>query len=213
MRNKKIRILCDKTLGLELLFVGIPLFIPMCVFLIVVFVKELAAFKSPPVDIVIISLFLTVTLFCLVMFICYIIPRFLVFVELDSEGVCLNKIYKKTPKIPYKKLWNFKLAYYSHMWSIRYFIVIGCEELTQEQLTHINLVPNSEHLVKIQLTKRNYYRLREILPSEQKEKLINLYSEDSSEERSDAFLYYKRIEAKKKQKRRALQRKKKNKKR
>ena len=91
--------------------------------------------------------------------------------------------------------------------------MIGCEELTQEQLTHINLVPNSEHLVKIQLTKRNYYRLREILPSEQKEKLINLYSEDSSEERSDAFLYYKRIEAKKKQKRRALQRKKKNKKR
>lgn len=210
MKKKKIRILCDLTMGIEaILFVVLS--IPGSLFLIWAANRELLS-KTSLSDIICGWFIILFSIFWMGLIFVIIIPNFWAFIELDTDGIRLNQIYKKTPIIPYKKLWNFKLAYYYHMGSLRYFIVIGCVELSPEQLVRINLVQNSEHLVKIQLTKRNYYRLREILPPEQREKLISLYCDDSSEEQSDALMYYKRIEAREKRKRRSLQKKHKNRK-
>jgi hypothetical protein len=99
------------------------------------------------------------------------IPQWYSFIELDSEGMQLNTIYRKKNKIPYRNLSYFQIASYRHVYRKRFFLLLGVRGVSLEMLTNINRVQNSETLVKIKLSPRTNKMLLNILPDVQKEKL------------------------------------------
>ena len=203
---KNLIIFCDKTLAILVLTVGFPVSFFGCSFVNYVGINEILASNSIS-EIIGWIIILLISCIWLALIIFVVTPRFLSFVEINNYGIRLNIIYKKTPLIPYNKLWYFQVACYQHIFSTRHFLIMGCRALSSEELFHINLVPNSEHLVKIQLTKRNYERLRRILPPEQREKLKSLFGDTNSEKGFDIKEHFRRKELKEKKKRREKQRK------
>ena len=203
---KKLRIFCDKSFVIPILIVDLLISIPLCILCIYVCISSLLILKST-FDIICCSFCLLIPLIWIGLSFFVIVPNFLAFVEFSKDGICLNTIYKKTAVIPYNEFGNFQIAGYMQ-WSIpRLFIVMASITITEEQRYHINKVQNSEHLVKIQLTKRNYERLRRILPPEQREKLKSLFGDTTSGKGFDIKEYFRRKELKEKKKRREKQRK------
>jgi len=137
---------------------------------------------------------------CLLAIDIWCIPKWFAFIELDNEGMQLNTIYKKTPKVPYEELYNFQIAYYRHIYTNRYFLVLGRYGLTPQKLAHINHVSNSEDLVKIKLTKRKCRILYKILPEPQREKLKKAIDGDLSKVAFNIDSFIRRQERVKKKK-------------
>lgn len=127
------------------------------------------------------------------------IPQAVSFVELDSEGVRLNALLKKTYKIPYVKFKFFKIVYYTHIYKKRYFVVMGRLPISMSDLAHANKLQNSEDLIKIKLTKKSYNRLCQILPEWHKNQLENVLEGSKSEVAFDAEMFLKRQARKEKQ--------------
>lgn len=111
----------------------------------------------------------------------YCAPQWFSSVELDSEGMRLNSVIKRSPKIPYKDIWYFNIGYYTHIVSDRYFLVMGRRGLSIDQLSRINLVRNDETLVKIRLNKKNIRYLFKVLPEPQQDRLQQLIGIDNKE--------------------------------
>ncbi len=61
-------------------------------------------------------------------------PIWFAYVELDSEGISLHKGFKKTSKEKYESYGYFKVASYQHIFSTRYFVVMGKKGLTPFEL-------------------------------------------------------------------------------
>ena len=203
---EKIKILCDLSLAIPVLIVDLLLSVPLALLCAGVCIYSLSILKSV-FDIICCCFCLLITFVWIGLSFFVIVPKFLAFIELSKDGICLNSIYKKTETISYSKFWNIQLAGYMHLGMPRLFFVIACVPISEEQRYSINLVPNSEHIVKIQLTQRNYERLHRILPPEQREKLKSLFDDLTSGKGFDIKEYFRRKELKEKKKRREKRRK------
>lgn len=104
-----------------------------------------------------------ITIFC--------IPIWFASIEIDAEGIRLNKVFSKKAKVSYEECRFFQVAYYNHIYNRRYFVVISSKPVSLNQLVNINCVRNSEELIKIKLTKGRYRKLCQILPTYYREKL------------------------------------------
>ena len=103
----------------------------------------------------------------------YCAPRWFAYVVLNKDSICLHKGFKKAKEEKYEDFPYFKIASYVHIFSTRYFVVLGKKGLSMQELVNINHVPVSEEIIKIKLNKKSYAFLMECLPEYQKNILRN----------------------------------------
>ncbi len=139
----------------------------------------------------------------------YCLPIWFAHVELDKDGISLHKGFKKTPKERYENFNYFKIASYVHIFSTRYFVVIGKKGLSMEELVHINKVRVSEEIIKIKLNKKSYFFLMECLPEHQRNILKNSAGEGFKKAKSEVNVYTSVLRRKAREQKRKLKWKKK----
>ena len=165
---KKIKLFCDPMLSL-MAFIY-PIALVMLYFGIVITAIVHEASKK---DLYMCIIFFGVLIILSLLLCIYCFPIWFAHVQLDKDGISLHKGFKKTPKERYENFNYFKIASYVHIFSTRYFVVLGKKGLSMEELVHINKVRVSEEIIKIKLNKKSYFFLMECLPEYQKNILRN----------------------------------------
>ncbi len=100
----------------------------------------------------------------------FCLPKWITIVEMNENGVLLYVPFKRTIKKTYKEYNHLQIGWYfqgknSGLGYYRYFIVISENGFSQEELSRVNLIQNSESAMKIKFTKKRYEILSEILPN------------------------------------------------
>ena len=108
----------------------------------------------------------------------WVSPRFYSFIIFDNEGIQFNEITQKSIKKSYGEFPVIKIAYYTHFFSNRYFLILSSRLLTPFELSHVNQITVSEDCIKIKIGKRRYKKLLRILPVPQIKKLKSIIEEN-----------------------------------
>ena len=100
------------------------------------------------------------------------VPRWISFFVLTNKEILLYIPYKKTIKKTYDDFPFCNIGFYSQntkgvIGHNRYFMVLSQEKLGEE-LQNINLICNSEKIIKIKFNKKNCNLLLSILPDEKR---------------------------------------------
>lgn len=193
---KKLKVLCDPIIGIECM-IGFPILIAM-----VPFVMYMGVYRAwhgefgglSPLNIALVFILFGALPVAFLIGVFWMFPPLMAYVELDEEGMQLKQPFKfkKYSKIPYSKLNFFRLGFYNHGGHIRFFLVMSQYAVSQDELMRINRVQNSDTLVKINLTKKNYKRLCEILPEDRRNMLERAMNGNGKDGMFDAAAYAKR---------------------
>ena len=90
-------------------------------------------------------------------------PQWFASIILD-ENLITTKCGRKKHSEPYSKYHHVYIADYYHYGFRPCFIVISKNKVAKDSLSHINIVPVDENIIKIRYSKKNFKILMEILP-------------------------------------------------
>lgn len=108
---------------------------------------------------------------CTIMLICWLFEskKFFATIHITKDGIEFHTAFKKPILKTYKQYRNVVYASYWHgspigIGSIKWFIVISERKLSKYELEHINQIPVSSNVLKIEYSKKRREKLMEILP-------------------------------------------------
>lgn len=113
-----------------------------------------------------------VFLFCALFIVTVIVsPRYLCLITLSETVITIWVPFRRKRSFTYKQFRNIYCGGYFHgniagVGRIVWYFVLSQRHLSTEELNQINLVPNSEEVVKIRYSRKTYEKLRMILPSD-----------------------------------------------
>ena len=169
---RKIRLFCDPML-VTMANVWWFLIIPFCT---TIFIEAFFFSENSNLDTAL-DLVLAV-LICLIPISCYLIfPKAASvqysYVVITPIGINMVSPFKEKATYSYKDFKSIKIAYYTHLYEKRYFLVLSRDFISMRDLTHINQLRCSDRVVKIKITKRRYRILCEILPEYIKNQVVS----------------------------------------
>ena len=108
---------------------------------------------------------------CTIMLLCWIFEskKFFAMIHFTKDGVEFHTAFQKPILKTYKQYRNVVYASYWHgspigVGSIKWFIVISERKLSKYESEHINQIPISSNVLKIEYSKKRREKLMEILP-------------------------------------------------
>ena len=170
MKKKKIRFFADPLIAIMELLLIVLFYGPV----IGMFVATIMVDQLTLVAICIFSfMFISVTI------VVFWSIKNCVIVELNQNGIKLYIPYKKPIETPYEDYRYIQIGYYFQgkkggLGNYRVFVLITKKWIENEKLSQVNLISSDENTVKIELNKKRYEMLCEMLPKWQKNTLIRL---------------------------------------
>lgn len=164
---KKIRLISDPvtlTMNVVLVAVTIPLY-----FFMVLCLHE--GNVNPPTAVVPFRIVWSIMHIILYIAIISASPRYLCVITLSETAITIWVPFRKKKSFTYKQFRNIYCGGYFHgniagIGKIVWYIVLAQRHLSSNELNQINLVSNSEEVVKIRYSRKNYEKLCTILPSD-----------------------------------------------
>ncbi len=108
---------------------------------------------------------------CTIILLCCILEskKYFATIHFTKDGIELHTALKKPTFATYKQYRNVTYASYWHgspvgIGSTKWFIVISERKLSKYELEHINQIPVSSNVLKIEYSKKRREQLMEILP-------------------------------------------------
>lgn len=170
--NKRIRMIASPFL----FFGGIVLYIfVFCVFCIFWF----GANDMSTLDEQLFMRIFAVTISAILLLCCILeSKKFFATIHFTAIGIEFHTIFKKQSLTSYKQYRHIAYASYWHgtpigVGSIKWFIVISERKLSKYELEHINQIPISKSVLKIEYSKKRHQKLCEILPENMAQQLKN----------------------------------------
>ena len=163
---KKIHILCDAALFFAVIAFAVVSSIVTIETMYGVVREDTVA---DPSDIILIRMLFGILLFVLWLVLIASSPRYLCIITLTKTAI--------TVWIPFKKRKTFSYKQFSYVYCGRYFhgnvagigknvwyIVLAQRHLSANELNSINRISNSEEIVKVRFTPKNFQKLQSFLP-------------------------------------------------
>lgn len=164
---KKIRLISDPS-TLCLMITTIIVYAVATVFALSLIREDTVA---NPGDILPMQLFFLIMFGALFVLIISVSPRYLCVITLSETAITIWVPFRKKKSFTYKQFRNIYCGGYFHgniagIGKIVWYIVLAQRRLSSNELNQINLVSNSEEVVKIRYSRKNYEKLCTILPSD-----------------------------------------------
>ena len=94
----------------------------------------------------------------------YYAPIWFSYVVVSPSGIKWVAPFSEKHEFSYEEFKYVKIAYYLHVYQVRFFLVMSQNFISMMQLTNINQVRNSKTFIKIRITPRRYKKLIRVLP-------------------------------------------------
>ena len=104
--------------------------------------------------------------------------RYVVWNRFSEEGVESHTLFRRKKIAPYEKYPYLLHGKYLHGVYWRHYIILTDRRLKDRELQHINHVAPSEHMIKVQYSKKVYDVLVEVLPPKQRASLTSIRWEE-----------------------------------
>ncbi len=111
---------------------------------------------------------------------CCITERWCLLLTFNENYLLYKPLFRKGKQIRYANYPCIRYAYYMHgnllaAYKVDYFILTN-RRLSDDELSHINLVAPNEDLIKIRYTRKTYLKLISVLPSSIAVQIESIYT-------------------------------------
>ncbi len=131
----------------------------------------------------------------------YCLPQWFASVKLTASGIIYHTPFHKEKETAYDRFNYVKVAYYTHIYKKRYFLVMSRKFIPSSDLCNINHIKSDEKVVKVSLSKRNYRLLCRVLPDSIKNDLELFFNDGKTDIAFDIEAEEKRIHRSERRKR------------
>ncbi|MBQ8431910.1 MAG: hypothetical protein IJX28_03405 [Clostridia bacterium] len=108
------------------------------------------------------------------------VPQWFGYIKINAQGITWCAPFSKKIDFLYDDFTFVRIAYYTHIYKKRFFLVLSRRYLSPNQLINVNQLRSSETFVKIKITQRRFRVLSEILPNTISHSLIGAWNGDFS---------------------------------
>ncbi len=199
---KKIKVFCDPlatAMASVWLFIAMPFCSAALIYGTLIYEKNGI---ETVFDVIIVVIFYLLDIITYAISI-YCLPQWFASVKLTNEGIIYQIPFRKKEKMEYDQFNYVKIAYYTHIFKKRYFLVMSKKHIPASVLCNINQLKPDETVVKVSLSKRNYSLLYRVLPDNIKNELKLFYDGCKTDIAFDIDAETKRIHRSEKRKRKS----------
>lgn len=111
----------------------------------------------------------------------YCVPQWFASVKLTTEGIIYLIPFRKKEKIAYERFKYVKIAYYTHIFKKRHFLVLSQNYILPSILININQLKCNNTVVKLKISNKNYRALCRVLPKNVKNELELFYNNNRTD--------------------------------
>ena len=163
---KKVRIICDWQL---LVMVIVLTLLTVAVTLVTMFVLVNEDTVEKQSDLPVIRIMFSVLLAVYFVSIIASSPRYLCIITLSDVAITIWMPFRKQHTYTYKQFRYLYCGKYFHgnvvgIGKDVWYIIVSQQQLRSKELNQVNQLANSHETIKIRYTKKNYYKLKSILP-------------------------------------------------